>query len=243
MYNDGVVVIDETGSNTGVFESQSDDDSEISVNEDANDGDTFTIAYADDDQQIIVDSFDSTLELVADGTWNSGDTLTVRLTNENLNINTLADDDMKIDDPALPVMTFGAPTTVSAFELESENPRDSITEDGTDTATVTLTASLTETTFTTTLSEDLLAVFQNPNLFHYINYYPDPNGVVTKISTDAELIVNGENTTDTTDIESGLTRLQAQVEADGEFSITFTTNIESNHNDCKRAAEHRLQRH
>ena len=97
------MVIDETGSNTGVFESSnSDDDSEISVNEDANDGDTFTIAYADDDQQVIVDSFDSTLELVADGTWNSGDTLTVRLTNENLNINTLADDDMEIDDPRFP---------------------------------------------------------------------------------------------------------------------------------------------
>ena len=124
------MVIDETGSNTGVFESSnSDDDSEISVHEDANDGHTFAIAYADDSQQVIVDSFDSTLELVADGTWNSGDTLTVRLTNQNLNINTLDDDDMEIDDPALPVMTFGAPTTVSAFGLESDNPRDSITED------------------------------------------------------------------------------------------------------------------
>ena len=110
---DGVVAIGETGSNTGVFESQSDDISEISVNEDANDGDTFTIAYADEDQQIIVDSFDSTLELVADGTWNSGDTLTVRLTNENLNLNTLADDDMGITDPKLPTMTFGAPITIA----------------------------------------------------------------------------------------------------------------------------------
>ena len=64
------------------------------------------------DQQVIVDSFDSTLELVADGTWNSGDTLTVRLTNENLNINTLADDDMKITDSVLPTMTFGAPLTM-----------------------------------------------------------------------------------------------------------------------------------
>ena len=170
------MVIDETGSNTGVFESQSDDISEISVHEDADDGDTFTIAYADDDQQVIVDSFDSTLELVADGTWNSGDTLTVRLTNENLNINTLDDDDMEIDDPALPVMTFGAPTTVSAFGLTSDNPRDRITETGTDTGTVKLTASLTETTFTTTLTDDLLAMFQNPDMFHYVNYYPDPNG-------------------------------------------------------------------
>ena len=29
--DDGIVVVDETGSNTGVFESQSGDDSEISV--------------------------------------------------------------------------------------------------------------------------------------------------------------------------------------------------------------------
>ena len=225
------MIIDETGSNTGVFESSDGNDlSEISVKMGADDGNTFTIAYADDSQQVIVDSFDSTLELVADGTWNSGDTLTVRLTNENLNINTLADDDMKIDDPALPVMTFGAPTTVSAFKLTSDNPRDSITEDGTDTGTVTLTASLTETTFTTTLQEDFLAVFQNPNLFHYINYYPDPNGVVDNIATDAELIVNNENVTGIADIESGLTRVQAQTQADGEFSITFTTNINSTTN-------------
>ena len=87
----------------------------------ADDGDTFTIAYADDDQQVIVDSFDSTLELVADGTWNSGDTLTVRLTNENLNINTLIDDDMKITDPKLPTMTFGAPTHGSDFGLTPVN--------------------------------------------------------------------------------------------------------------------------
>ena len=122
----GTVIIDETGSNTGVFESQSDDISEISVNEDANDGDTFTIAYADEDQQIIVDSFDSTLELVADGTWNSGDTLTVRLTNENLNINTLADDDMGITDLTLPKMTFGAPLTITDFDPTPANPGDSL---------------------------------------------------------------------------------------------------------------------
>ena len=85
-----MVTIDETGSNTGVFESSnSDDDSEISVHEDANDGDTSTIAYADDDQQIIVDDFDSTLELIADGTWDSSEPLTIRLTNENLDLNTL----------------------------------------------------------------------------------------------------------------------------------------------------------
>ena len=38
----GIVEIDETGSNTGVFESQDSDISEISVSEGASDGDTFT---------------------------------------------------------------------------------------------------------------------------------------------------------------------------------------------------------
>ena len=83
------MTIEETGTNTGVFESEDGDISEISVNDEASSGDTFTIEYADDSQQVIVDDFDSTLELIADGTWDSGEPLTVRLTNENLNINTL----------------------------------------------------------------------------------------------------------------------------------------------------------
>ena len=54
-------------------------------------------------QQVIVDDFDSTLELIADGTWDSGEPLTIRLTNENLDLNTLDDHDMAlIDDPILP---------------------------------------------------------------------------------------------------------------------------------------------
>ena len=89
----GLVTLTETGSNTGVFESQNDDDSSnIEVVGDENDD--FTIAYADGDVQVFIESFDSTLEAIADGTWNSGDTITVRLTDENLNTNTLTEQDM-----------------------------------------------------------------------------------------------------------------------------------------------------
>ena len=221
------VIIDETGSNTGVFESSnSDDDSEISVKMGASDGSTFTIAYADDDQQVIVDSFDSTLELVADGTWNSGDTLTVRLTNENLNINTLKDDDMKITDPILPTMTFGTPLTITDFDLTPVNPGDSLADSGHDSGTVTLTASSDSTVINVELSAEQLAMFQNPNMYHYVNYYPDPDSdLVTDIMTDAQLIApNGDNVT-STEIKPGLTRVQAQVGdgVDGLFALTFTT--------------------
>ena len=69
-----VVTFEETGSNTGVFASDENDVSEIDVSDGASSGDTFTIKYAADDQQIIVDDFDSTLELIADGTWDSSET-------------------------------------------------------------------------------------------------------------------------------------------------------------------------
>ena len=221
------VVIDETGSNTGVFESSnSNDDSEISVHEDANDGDTFTIAYADDSQQVIVDSFDSTLELVADGTWNSGDTLTVRLTNQNLNINTLADDDMGITDPKLPTMTFGTPLTITDFGLTPANSADSLAYSGSDAGTVTLTASSDSTVINVALSAERLAMFQNPDMYHFVNYYPDPDSdLVTTITTDAQLLDEEGNATSSTTITKGLTRVQAQVgdDVDGLFALTFIT--------------------
>ena len=224
---DGIVTIDETGSNTGVFESSnSSDDSEISVNKDANDGDTFTIAYADDSQQVIVDSFDSTLELVADGTWNSGDTLTVRLTNENLNINTLADDDMKITHSVLPTMTFGTPLTITDFDLTPVNSADSLADSGHDSGTVTLNASGTSTVINVELSADQLAMFQNTDMYHFVSYYPDPDStLVDGITTDAQLLNEEGEDAPTTTIAKGLTRVQAQVgeDVDGKFALTFDT--------------------
>ena len=102
---------EETGANTGVFESQNDDVSNIVATGDENDD--FTIAYADSDVQVFIEDFDSTLEVIADGTWDSGESLTVRLTNENLNTNTLTDQDMAIGDDNLPILMFGDPITLA----------------------------------------------------------------------------------------------------------------------------------
>ena len=113
---------------------------------------------------------------MADGTWNSGDTLTVRLTNENLNINTLTDDDMKITNSILPTMTFGAPITIDDLGLDTDNPLDSVSDSGSDAGTVTLTATTDATTFNVQLSDARLAdVPGYPDMYHYVNYYPDPD--------------------------------------------------------------------
>ena len=109
--SDNIVRFEETGANTGVFESQNDDESNIVAN--GSENDDFTIAYADSDVQVFIEDFDSTLEVIADGTWDSGESLTVRLSNENLNLNTLMDDDFAIGDDNLPVLTMGTPITLT----------------------------------------------------------------------------------------------------------------------------------
>ena len=109
--SDNIVRFEETGANTGVFTSENDDVSNIKATGAENDD--FTIAYADSDVQVFIEDFDSTLEVIADGTWDSGESLTVRLTNENLNTNTLTEQDMGIGDDNLPVLMIGTPITLT----------------------------------------------------------------------------------------------------------------------------------
>ena len=62
---------------------------------------------------MFIEDFDSTLETISDGTWNSGNTITVRLTDGNLNTNTLTDQDMELGDDNLPILKFGEPITLA----------------------------------------------------------------------------------------------------------------------------------
>ena len=215
------VVIEETRSNTGVFESEDGNISEISVHKDAASGDTFTIKYADDSQQVIVDDFSSTLELVADGTWNSGDTLTVRLTNENLNINTLDDDDMKIGDKDLPVLILGEPITLATIDKIQRVGDEKLGDNwsvNTNTHVATLTTTSNEAaTFTVTLTEEQTNRLKDTTLGHYINYHSDVDA-----ATNAHL--NGttpDRTTTPLPVGNGA-KIVVDNNGDGIFNITFT---------------------
>ena len=66
-----VVKFEETGANTGVFTSEDSND-ESNIRAMGNENDDFTIDYADADVQVFIESFDSILELIADGTWDAG---------------------------------------------------------------------------------------------------------------------------------------------------------------------------
>ena len=237
------VVLTETDSNTGVFESQQDDSSKIVVNGDENDD--FTIDYADGSVQVFIEDFDSTLELIADGTWNSGDTITVRLTNENLNTNTLTDQNMELGDPNLPVLMIGAEEPITLSNVQGIDPVEGELGDGLSVNANTHVATLTTTSnapavFTVTLTEAQNDRLKDNTLNHYINYHSDVaamtnahlNGTTPDITTTTLPVRNGE-------------KIVVDSDADGIFNITFTpsalptdsplTTAQTNNNDIQTA--------
>ena len=227
----GTITLTETGSNTGVFESQnSDDGSNIVVTGDENDD--FTIAYADGDVQVFIEDFDSTLETISDGTWNSGGSITVRLTDENLNTNTLTDQDMELGDDALPILMFGDPITLATVKeitpTVTDPPTTLLFGEGLtidkDTHVGTLVKSTAfaddniSHTFTVTLTDAQKERLQDDTLGNYIHYSSDLEAATN--AHTADLTTEPDRTTTPTDVENGK-RIVVHGDADGIFNITF----------------------
>ncbi len=212
-----MVEFEETGPSTGVFVSyDTDGESRITVNGDARAGSTFTVDYAGSDAQVIVDDFDFTLELVRDGigsTWDSGEDLTVRLSAEGLNLNTLKDDDMTIADDDLPVLIQGDPITLGTVDMTINDRQIGQSISVNDAHVATLSATHSATTITVTLTDDQLKRLTNNALSHYAHVSTD-----LAVTTDAEL----EEATAPTTIPNGLTAVNVTDDADGTFTVTFT---------------------
>ena len=223
--SDNIVRFEETGANTGVFESQHDDESNIVAN--GNENDDFTIAYADSDVQVFIEDFDSTLETISDGTWNSGNTITVRLTDENLNTNTLTEQDMELGDGALPILMFGEPITLATVDNIAPVATDPATllgdrltiDENTHVGTLMKSTEFTandEYTFTVTLTDTQKERLQDTTLGNYIHYSSELTA-----ATNAHLdgTTPDPTTTDTTVVNGA--RIIVDSEADGMFNITF----------------------
>ena len=225
---DKVVQIEETGTNTGVFESDDDGNSEINIKDDASPGDTLTIEYAADSQQIIVDDFDSTLELIADGTWDSSEPLTIRLTNENLDLNTLDDHDMKFAHDDLAVLVMGDPITLDNVRSVTTDKVGDTVDVNPRTFVVTLNATTDSTPVNVVLTSGQLARLIDSTHSHYVHYIANPADearTVDSISTDAELLDEDGEPMDGTTIptDSEFTPITTNPDADGRFTITFDT--------------------
>ena len=211
-----IVRFEETGANTGVFESQNNDISNIVATGDENDD--FTIDYAGNSVQVFIESFDSTLEAISDGTWNSGNSLTVRLSDENLDTNTLTDQDMKIDHEKLPILMIGTPITLATVTINEEPDTDGnqITNMTVNTSTHvgTLVANTTDADVALTLSDD--QVSQIKSGASYIHY----SGPDVDIASDVFSAIANANLT-----KDGLTAIDVVDEPGNTISLNYTVTL------------------
>jgi len=111
------ITITETGVNTGIFVTYDDTDvSTLQVTSDAKRGTSAIIDYNDSAQSILVGhSFGSIALELGDGEWNSGEAVSVILTDADVNKNTRSSEDISISDPSfnlIPSLITGDPFTL-----------------------------------------------------------------------------------------------------------------------------------
>jgi hypothetical protein len=115
---DYYLVFYEDADNTGTFSNVDNlDDSNIDVNTSAARGTTATFDYNDSAQSFVVANDFGVIDMDASSVgseWNSGEEIAVTLTDQDLNKNTLNDEDLTIDSDLIPSLQIGSPLTVGA---------------------------------------------------------------------------------------------------------------------------------
>jgi hypothetical protein len=120
--NSAPVTIVETESSTGIFQNTDESDqSNIRIATDAPRGTTATIDYNDSAASIVVANFFGTLNMDATalgGEWNSGEEISVLLTDQDVNLNSRVDEDITLSDSRftlIPSLRIGSPITLAGL--------------------------------------------------------------------------------------------------------------------------------
>jgi hypothetical protein len=115
----GFLLFWETSENSGVFvNTDNSDKSNVAIAEDAKRGTTATFDYNDSAQSLVVANDFGVIDMDENSVgdeWNSGETLTVTLTDQDLNKNTALDEDLTITGHGahiIPAMIIGSPLTL-----------------------------------------------------------------------------------------------------------------------------------
>ena len=121
---DNYIVFLEDADNTGTFSNVDDaDDANLIVSTTAKRGTTATIDYNDDPKSFIVANDFGTIDMDESSIgveWNSGEVLAVTIVDQDLNKNTLSDEDMVLTNSynsTIPSLQIGSPITLSSDSL------------------------------------------------------------------------------------------------------------------------------
>ena len=108
----------ETGANTGIFTNYDENDNaNLDIAPGALRGTSASIDYNKKATSIVVGFAFGTLDVKVDGEWNSGEEVPVTLVDADANLNTRADEDLDVFNPAvtiIPAMRIGTPNTLAS---------------------------------------------------------------------------------------------------------------------------------
>jgi hypothetical protein len=132
VHADDFLIFFETAENSGVFvNTDDDDDSNLEINSAAVRGTTATIDYNDSAQSIVVAHDFGTIDMDASSVgdeWNSGEEMTVRLIDQDLNLNTFKDEDLTVAGGTLvPSLQIGSPLSIKDGAIVTDNSGTSVT--------------------------------------------------------------------------------------------------------------------
>src|SRR3990172_2985298 len=123
------VTVVETEASTGIFQNTDESDkANIRIATDAPRGTTATIDYNDSAVSIVVANFFGTLNMdatILGGEWNSGEEISVLLTDQDTNLNRKVDEDISLTTgrfPLYPSLKIGSPITLSNATANFTSP-------------------------------------------------------------------------------------------------------------------------
>lgn len=163
----------ETNDNTGVFTNTDDFDASnlITTDDETLRGKTAVIDYNDNDTDIVIGFDFATVDIMpADDTWNSGEEISVIVTDMDANKNAMDDEDLEINNPnidIIPTLTTGSPTVITEdamingmsvgdMNYDSFSARAVVNEAVGDMLTITF--------------EDRIDLYTEDTVFNYINF-------------------------------------------------------------------------
>lgn len=241
------LVFTEDADNTGTFSNVDDNDqANLEVKSTAKRGTTATFDYNDSAQSFIVANDFGTIDMDESSVgaeWNSGETLVVTLVDQDLNKNTLNDEDMVLTNSfnsTIPSLQIGSPITLSSSSLfGSGNASDVGMTAGTFNKIVTLTSpyagvahgEFTQLTFNGTTIADARTALDATYVF--LNYdFTEFTGTVTQValvdaSGDALMAAETETFAASSVGTAGLVRLTTAANAAASDQTAANALVES----------------
>ena len=182
------ITFTETNDNTGVFTNTDDDDDAsnlITTDDIGLRGKTAVIDYNDNDTDVVIGFDFATVDIqLNDDTWNSGEEVSVIVTDMDANKNSASDEDLLVNDPnvdIIPALVTGSPTVITEDARINGVDVSEMTYDSFAARAIVDKDNIVDNTLTVRF-EDRIELPTEATIFNYINFDVSSIGTATAVT-------------------------------------------------------------